>query len=467
MNESNDSMNSMNEAKKCQSVLGYDASSLYPYCLTKPLPVGPPVHYELDRDAFVLGQVFKPTLACTVTSQLQMNYCCSLDSSYRHLWNMGKEVRIGNFKVDAYSESKNEVVEVSGCYWHGHDCNPFMKRSPEQIERYERTLARAEFIEEVTGLKVKLVWECQIPRKIKDQRPPVYSEHLKTTRRVYNLFRLVRTGEFFSVVEVDIEVPSHLTEKFSEFAPLFVTCEIPMTKEVIGESMMKHVEEQRLSLKPRKQLVAGLKARQILLATPLLQWYLSKGLKVTKVYQAVEWNSQPCLKDFFDGVAQDRRKAVADPTLEAHATKQKLTANSAYGATLLNKMNFTHTYYMGENETLKHNDPRYRLSSEIAEGLYEVQMAHKKVTHDIPKQLGFLVLQYAKLRMLEFYYDCLDYYMNRDDYELCQMDTDSIYFAIFSKLPEPGLESHPLVPLVKPRRLEEFRSSLYNYCYDG
>ena len=135
VNESNDSMNSMNEAKKCQSVLGYDASSLYPYCLTKPLPVGPPVHYELDRDAFVLGQVFKPTLACTVTSQLQMNYCCSLDSSYRHLWNTGKEVRIGNFKVDAYSESKNEVVEVSGCYWHGHDCNPFMKRSPEQIER--------------------------------------------------------------------------------------------------------------------------------------------------------------------------------------------------------------------------------------------------------------------------------------------------------------------------------------------
>ena len=167
-------------------------------------------------------------------------------------------------------------------------------------------------------------------------------------------------------------------------------------------------------------------------------------------------------------MAQDRRKAAADPTLEAHATKQKLTADSAYGATLLNKMNFTHIYFMGENETLlKHNDPRYRLSSEIAEGIYEVQMAHKKVTHDIPKQLGFFVLQYAKLRMLEFYYDCLDYYMNRDNYELCQMDTDSIYFAISSKLPEPGLESHPLIPLVKPRRLEQFRSSLYNYCYDG
>ena len=93
-------------------------------------------------------------------------------------------------------------------------------------------------------------------------------------------------------------------------------------------------------------------------------------------------------------------------------------------------MNFTHVYYLGENETLlKHSDLRYRLSSEVTEGLYEVHMAHKQFTHDIPKQLGFFVLQYAKLRMLEFYYDCLDNYMNREDYELCQMDTDSIYFA--------------------------------------
>ena len=83
---------------------------------------------------------------------------------------------------------------------------------------------------------------------------------------------------------------------------------------------------------------------------------------------------------------------------------------------------------MGENETLlKHNDPRFRLSSEIAGGLYEVQMAHKQIVHDVPKQVGFFVLMYAKLRMLEFYYDCLDYYLNREDYELAQMDTDSIY----------------------------------------
>ena len=301
--------------KKCQSVLGYDASSLYPYCLTKPLPVGPPAHYELYRpeDGFMLGNHFEASMACSTQSQLQMNYCCSLDSSYRHLWNTGKEVRIGNFRVDAYSASKNEIIEVSGCYWHSHECFPGLVRSPEQVARYERTVARAQFIEEVTGIKVKLVWECQIPRHIKDGRPPVYLDLKKKAGKQImsqgELLALVKTGKFFGEVEVDIEVPDSLKEKFSEFAPLFVTCEIPMTKEVIGEHMYKYVEEQHLSLKPRKQLVAGLKARQILLATPLLQWYLSKGLKVTRVYQAIEWNSQPCLQKFFESVAQDRRQA--------------------------------------------------------------------------------------------------------------------------------------------------------------
>ena len=216
--------------------------------------------------------------------------------------------------MDAYSESKKEVIEVCGCFWHGHDCNLFKKRSNEQIERYQRTLERAEFIEEVTGLKVKLVWECEINygyNGIQDCRPPVYRQykmgggHFGRNVTKDDILRLTSSGEFFGVVEVDIEVPPHLTEKFSEFAPLFVTCEIPITSEEIGECMMKHIEEHHLSLKPRKQLVAGLKARQILLAIPLLRWYLSKGLVVTKVYQAVEWNSQPCLKEFFDGVAQD------------------------------------------------------------------------------------------------------------------------------------------------------------------
>ena len=47
-----------------------------------------------------------------------------------------------------------------------------------------------------------------------------------------------------------------------------------------------------------------------------------------------------------------------------------------------------------------------------------------------PYQCGIAVYQLAKLRMLEFYYDFLDKYFSRQDFELCYMDTDSFYLAI-------------------------------------
>ena len=38
--------------------------------------------------------------------------------------------------------------------------------------------------------------------------------------------------------------------------------------------------------------------------------------------------------------------------------------------------------------------------------------------------------QNAKLRMLPFYYDVLDKYLDRSDFQYCEMDTDSAYIAI-------------------------------------
>lgn len=40
------------------------------------------------------------------------------------------------------------------------------------------------------------------------------------------------------------------------------------------------------------------------------------------------------------------------------------------------------------------------------------------------------IYQLAKLRMLEFYFDFLDKYVDRRDFELIQMDTDSMHMGI-------------------------------------
>ena len=46
--------------------------------------------------------------------------------------------------------------------------------------------------------------------------------------------------------------------------------------------------------------------------------------------------------------------------------------------------------------------------------------------------------------MLEFYYDFLDQYFSRQDFELCYMDTDSFYLAMsgdsLDKIVKPGMK---------------------------
>ena len=61
----------------------------------------------------------------------------------------------------------------------------------------------------------------------------------------------------------------------------------------------------------------------------------------------------------------------------------------------------------------------------------------------MPIQVAFSVLDDAKLRMLEFYYDCIDKYIDRSNYQYMYMDTDSAYMALsddFSKLIKPELQ---------------------------
>lgn len=65
---------------------------------------------------------------------------------------------------------------------------------------------------------------------------------------------------------------------------------------------------------------------------------------------------------------------------------------------------------------------------------------------DVPIHIGFSILQYAKLRMLEFYYDFMDKYVSRKDFEYVEMDTDSAYMAL----------SGPLEDIIKPELRRQF-----------
>jgi hypothetical protein len=101
------------------------------------------------------------------------------------------------------------------------------------------------------------------------------------------------------------------------------------------------------------------------------------------------------------------------------------------------------------------NNPRFKTMTALANNTYEVQMAKERIELTLPTYLGLFVLQYSKLRMLSFYYDFLDVYIDRKHFQLTEMDTDSNYFAISEK---------SLQAIIKPEKLGEFQESIENQC---
>ena len=63
------------------------------------------------------------------------------------------------------------------------------------------------------------------------------------------------------------------------------------------------------------------------------------------------------------------------------------------------------------------------------EDAYQVNMRNEKVKIKRPYQCGIAVYQLAKVRILEFYNDFVDKYLDGRHYELIQIDTDSMYMA--------------------------------------
>ena len=59
-----------------------------------------------------------------------------------------------------------------------------------------------------------------------------------------------------------------------------------------------------------------------------------------------------------------------------------------------------------------------------------MELVKSEIEHRKPTIVGFFILQYAKLRMLELYYNFFKKFCDTDKYEELKMDTDSLYWAL-------------------------------------
>ena len=265
----------------------------------------------------------------------------------------------------------------------------------------------------------------------------------------------VLNDKLFGFFEVDIEVPEQKRKRFSEFCPLFVISEVP--EDQIPQHMKDYkINTGRKMIKNNKKLLGVMKAEKILLYSPLLKWYLNHGLQVTKIHRYISYTSGRPFKWFPEEVSSARRAADQDKNKRHLGDTAKLKGNSFYGKMIENLEKHMNTKFT-TNEKLIDNifrSPFFEDLEEINEGVFEVRQRKKQVTITRPYQCGIAVYQLAKLRMLEFYYDFLDKFCDRRDFELIQMDTDSFYMA---------LSANDFDEIIKPEMKELYKEEKKNW----
>ena len=384
----------------CRSIVGYDANALYLWALMQDMPTGWYVRRRAEngfhpQQAQPYGQMAVQWL----TWEAAKNGC-----TIRHQGN-GREKRIGKLPVDGWCAETRTAYQFHGCFWHG--C-PKCHTDPEETNpKNNKTMATllADTKKHTTFLRrhVKVVemWECDWKR----ERDPPLRQKWKMTQN--EILTAVIDGTLFGMVECDVRVPDNLREYFSEMQPVFKN--VTVTRDDIGPFMRQYAEENDIMSAPRRMLVGSYRGDKILLTTPLLRWYIAHGLVVDHVYQVIEYEPKPCFQNFGDSVSAARRAGDADPDKAIIADTMKLLGNSAYGKTVTNVDRHRDIKYSTEVGTSALvNNKRFRQLDVVAEDAYEIEMNKSVVKYTLPLHIGFFVYQYAKLRMLQFYYDFVD-----------------------------------------------------------
>ena len=158
-----------------------------------------------------------------------------------------------------------------------------------------------------------------------------------------------------------------------------------------------------------------------------LQYYMSKGLVVTKIHRILKCKQSNWLKEYIDFNTNLRSKAKN----EFEKGFFKLMNNAVFGKTMENMRNrVSIQLYSDEDKALRQiAKPQFIKSKIYDKNLIAIQLIPKCIELNKPIYAGFAILELSKLIMYKFHYD---YILEKygDKAKLLFTDTDSLTYHI-------------------------------------
>ena len=352
-----------------------------------------------------------------------------------------------------------------GCSYHFCPCQGLRPSLTEEdirrgSKKRELDALRRLYIQK-KGYKGIEMWECEWWRLCKTSN--TVKKHIRehfpyrNSLAVDQLWKEKEEGKLFGYVQCDLEVPENLRAKFVNFPPIFKNTLV--SKSDIGDLMKNYAEEKRSLSQPRKMLISSSTLQNGTLITPLLLFYLQLGLVCAKIHGFVEYTPKKCFNSFVQSAVDARRQGKENPNSSVVAETMKLLAKSSDRYQIKHRSWHIVTKYLTDEKThAAINSKLFKKLDHVNNSLYEVELAKAQIQHKEPIIVGFFILQYAKLRMLELYHNFFTRFCDLNKFKELEMDADSLYLA----LAEAELEV-----FIRPEMRAEWQRLRSNDCVDN
>ena len=368
-------------ANICKSIVGIDASQLYPYSICQPMPNGLYTRWDFDSETSRSTPRQNKTRSF---ENMVMSYFQRTRQEFEieRFFTTGRQKKIDYFCVDGFCSHCNTVSEAMGCFYHFCPCQELRPSLTEAdirrgSKKRELDAVRRHTIQE-KGFKVIEMWECKwwrlhkttktVKQRIRELFP--YRRSLAAEQ----LLEEVKKGKLFGYVQCDIEVPENLRANFANFPPLFRNTLVG--KSDIGDLMKNYAEEERLLSQPRKMLIFSFSLQNGNLITHLLLFYLQLGLFCTKIHRFVDYTPKKCFNSLVQSAVDAGRQGDKNPNSSVVAETMKLLANSSYDYQIMDRSRHTVTKYLTDKKTHAPNNSKlFKKLDNVNNSLYEVELA--------------------------------------------------------------------------------------------
>ena len=230
------------------------------------------------------------------------------------------------------------------------------------------------------------------------------------------------------VFKVDLEYDDETKFKLRKFPPMPLSRKIE--EEELSDYSRDFLKDNNIKLGNVEKLILDLyDKKEYIVHYDILKYYISLGIKVTKIHSIISFNHKAWLKPYIDFNTEMRTKTDNDFEKDFW----KLMNNSFYGKTMENISNRCMVELTNKPEDLRRLASRDNLKDiiDFNDNFKAVLLNYKSMYFNKPIYLGMCVLDYSKLVMYKFYYDTIEKYFPNN--EILYSDTDSMVINIYTE----------------------------------